>query len=358
MSYRATPADSYTFDREAGEWRADAAAVDGWTSSRVRGGDGVRPAALKVGHLNVLFDTWGRFGAYKPHIVCSPQRYAHILTLVAAHDADVYCFNEATAGFLKALCSSEHVRDHYVISDLKARAVNEAHGVVVISKYRGVFQEVKLPRLGRTPVHLTLQWGAYRLGVSAAHLIAQTGNHAQRREQMRYLAEHAAASGVTDTVLVGDINLHSEAENVNIPDGYNDVWTGLHGTDVAGSGGFTFDCTKNNMNFQLWPMGWVVGFHATKFRARLDRCLHKKHGGSDGDGAADEEAHLRFSSIAIWADEPVYPDQCKQESTSYLTTVVSTLGDLVGVNAVRTPEHYLFPSDHFGLMAVAELPKL
>ena len=73
---------------------------------------------------------------------------------------------------------------------------------------------------------------------------------------------------------------------------------------------------------------------------RLDRIVHS--GG------------LACQNIKIVLNEPIYTAGKEIENYARMGWVkgaASFLGDLAGINLFRKSEEYLFPSDHFGLLA-------
>lgn len=148
--------------------------------------------------------------------------------------------------------------------------------------------------------------------------------------------------------------------------------------------GYTFDAVKNTMIVEAWPLA------SRTRRMRLDRIILKSNPPqrqqNEDNKRKHNETHLwEPRSMRLFGHQPVaspIEDEDEDEdeerralqfererprgikavlwwTAGWLTygprllkTLVAASFDLFGINAFRTVDDYLWPSDHFGLVAV------
>eukprot|EP01006_Ploeotia_vitrea_P066159 TRINITY_DN94435_c0_g1_i1.p1 TRINITY_DN94435_c0_g1~~TRINITY_DN94435_c0_g1_i1.p1 ORF type:complete len:364 (+),score=40.05 TRINITY_DN94435_c0_g1_i1:34-1125(+) len=301
--------------------------------------------SLTVATWNVMIDKMSG-KPYKPNIAHNSERHAAVSEELQALDADVITLNEVTRIWFDFLTEQEWVKDnYYVIADLYAAG---SFGNLVLSKELPVSAATLRTAMRRRPP-LMVDLGF--VCVIATHLSARSNRVPDREKELKEIYELAHQQANRNVLILGDLNFHSETENVLIADDYTDLWP---------DGPFTFDAHLNLMIDHLWPLGFE---HR---RMRLDRVLLK----SDC---------IHCTDISLFGNTPVYPaGEVAQQAKANLTPKKGTLlhnpvdvfsrtvqffcDDVWGIDfATRRPpkEEYLMPSDHFGIvMTLTNEPEL
>jgi endonuclease/exonuclease/phosphatase family metal-dependent hydrolase len=288
------------------------------------------PYTLSIFSLNVLFDEW-KGKAYKKHVVQSDKRYRTQFKRMQQMDSDIITLNEVTSNYIQLITQEKWVQENYYISEAAAEKMT-GFGNLVLSKFPvSEMHLISLSRLNRAVVCIRIPFKNQNLLIAAVHLSAQKDNIERRQVQINeltaYLDEHFKSSD--DKLITGDINFHTEEEKV--PEGYTDLWKTVNPNEP----GYTFDGTINKMMHHMWPLPALHGY-SNDIQMRLDRVLIKS------DNWKGKEMH-------VCMDEPVYESKGK---TNTIKDLISIFGDVFGINLIRRPKHYLFPSDHFGLHTI------
>lgn len=124
------------------------------------------------------------------------------------------------------------------------------------------------------------------------------------------------------------------------------IWLTVHKNPDHG---FTWNSSQNLLHQELWPLGFENRL------MRLDRLLLKS-------------SNLAPTSIELFANQPVYASESQSTTASpprgrgwWATSVQAMKGlaqlpmDYFDVSILRDPRVYLYPSDHFGLVATLTL---
>jgi len=285
------------------------------------------PSSFKIMTLNVLFDEWGG-KIYKPHIVCSLERYQHQFKELEMADCDIITLNEVTANYVALIIQEKWVQNSYYISDISGETIS-GFGNLILSKFPITELCLKsITKLLRPIVCAKISFQNTSIVVAATHLSARKENHERRQVQVQELAAFLEQDfSKEEKIILGDLNYHSEDEI--IPEGYIDSWQSLYPSKP----GITFNGTINTMLHEMWPLGRFYGFK-DDIKMRLDRVFLKTN-------------YWKASEMNICFDQPVY--QAKRRA-NIVKDVLSTIFDTIGVNVARNPQYYLFSSDHFGLI--------
>jgi len=320
---------------------------NGWIPRAVGAGEAnSSPSELKIVTWNVMIDNYDKF---VPGIIHSGLRYQAVLQELIALDADIVSINEANPAFLKLICSNPWIRQQYVMTDIAVTAAAlstntpaeetfRVHGVVMLVRrslcvtsfhlLRSEVERTQHKVVANVPARpsvcccLTLQ--GKTLAIIGAHLEAYNTRFRQRRQQLRdiyravRLAGHEGDSNPPEdlvhikadqAMVLGDFNLHQEAENVVIEAPFFDVWSTLR-PDATEEESYTWDAQVNSLLTAMW-LGCDVR------RMRLDR-------------------------VILSANKPDAPD--------FITpTDIRIIGNSAIVPAAPGDPDWLFPSDHFGL---------
>lgn len=289
------------------------------------------PSTIKIVNLNVLFDVW-KGKAYKHHVVRPLERFGAQFEIMQAIDSDVIVLNEVTANYIELLIQEKWVKDHYYLSDISGNTIN-GFGNLILSKFHFSALSLKyLIKLKRPIVCATIPFENGDFVIAASHFSALKQNDKRRQIQLKELTAYLDSNYAnTEKVILGDVNFHTEAELV--PTNYLDAWEKVNPNTL----GYTFDGTLNLMLHEMWPLAWMIGFDKN-IQMRLDRVFVQS------SKWTPKEMELAFNT-------PVY--QAKGGSTIFKDTL-SVIFDWLGVNIIRKPKNYLFPSDHFGLITTFE----
>jgi len=257
--------------------------------------------SLKIATYNVLKPLpWFEW------IVRTAARYTYqIQAILPSLDADVICLNEVTESYARLLENDAYLTATYQYSPLRPPDTKpDDVRVVILSKtpIRIIKQKTR-----SVIVYLTKK----NVVVIAAHLQANEGCMERRKQQLKNIdsllqewssddaEDKTLASAIRkgNILLLGDLNLHFVGETEILWDlGYKDLWLEKYFHED----GYTWD---SNLNGIIANWLWL-----DNRRMRLDRICIK----------ASEELKLR--DIKIFANK-------------------------------NLPNSFVFPSDHFGLVA-------
>jgi len=238
----------------------------------------------------------------------------------------------------------------------------------------------------------------------------------QQLEELQEAIERQLPVSFDDIVIMGDLNLRRPEEEALIPEGYLDIWPTVRSGECVVlycivlsavvqysnfffcsylDPGYTFDTAKNKMICEAWPLA------SSMRRMRLDRILLKSNPRpqqhNKDSKEKEKEAHSKSSSsltplwvpesMRLFAHQPVNApieqedEDDNQEKASLafekemskggkpiawfwwaagwvtygprvVKTLVASSFDMMEINAFRNVDDYLWPSDHFGLVAV------
>lgn len=275
------------------------------------------PAAPRNGQISIvsynvlsspLLDLW----------TCEVIRWTYILDVVLPNaDADVYLLNEVSPTFHRMALGRDWIRNGYYVTEYHYN--NGPRNNMIISRYPflELLRETKNARRSYV-AKIEPQPGA-PLWLVASHLHAQFPGRLIRRAQLDAMYEYLSNTCGDDPVLImGDLNFHCEAENVNILPPFFDVYRSLYPVPDDPTAawneeqlGITFDVPNNHMCGLMGP--------AFAHRMRLDRALLKH------STKASRPTYAPLS-MSIFAKEPITAD----------------LPDLV-------------PSDHYALQLVMDI---
>lgn len=210
--------------------------------------------ALHVVTYNVLADV------YETHRTYGERRIGACVDLLGGLGADVVALHEATPRLREALLAAPWVRAGFHVSAAPDPAV--PYGEMLLSRWpllieRHDFSRHKHMLLGR--VVLNGRVAAF----ASAHLTSDRTRDAgaRRAEQLRVLGERLAGGGISDAVVLADVNFGDGAEDALLREaGLTDAWREVHPHDP----GFTFDPGVN-------PLAALMS--ATGKPRRLDRIL-------------------------------------------------------------------------------------
>ncbi|WP_329521338.1 RNA repair domain-containing protein [Spirillospora sp. NBC_01491] len=210
--------------------------------------------ALHVVTYNVLADV------YETHRTYGERRIGACVDLLGGLGADVVALHEATPRLREALLAAPWVRAGFHVSAAPDPAV--PYGEMLLSRWpllieRHDFSRHKHMLLGR--VVLNGRVAAF----ASAHLTSDRTRDAgaRRAEQLRVLGERLAGGGISDAVVLADVNFGDGAEDALLREaGLTDAWREVHPHDP----GFTFDPGVN-------PLAALMS--ATGRPRRLDRIL-------------------------------------------------------------------------------------
>eukprot|EP01080_Neovahlkampfia_damariscottae_P004996 gene4996-8594_t len=297
----------------------------------------IKLSSISVASFNVLHDL------ERKHITLPIQRYQNQIEIFQKEDFDIIGLCEVTQTYLDLIKSDKWIQNTYLISHLSAEEFHE-HGCILLSKIPfNSLNNAKVETLERSVAIGELKVNDEEsIYICMAHLIAFQRNYSERKFQLEKLYELLDIKGAT-TIIIGDLNFHHKMEDKFIQKEYLDVWKEIHDEDDEG---FTYDPMKNSMIYEKLPIAFEYR------QMRLDRILLK------GD-------KLTPKSIEIFANESVFQQKEKEKSIDFLyyirwplRSVTSTIVDWTFYsNLWRSPEEYLFPSDHFGLKAKFEINK-
>jgi tyrosyl-DNA phosphodiesterase 2 len=250
------------------------------------------PTALTVVTWNVWFAPY----YFEP-------RFRALLEVVRGRRPDVICLQEIVPDSLELLLAEPWVRDGYRVSDVRGDTL-DSYGVVLLSRLpiRALALHDLPSHMGRRLLVAEVDAGSDGLVVATVHLESLKHNRDVRAEQLAVIFPLLGAAG-PEVVLTGDFNFCSSwaAENANLDPEFVDLWPALRGR----APGYTEDTDVNVM---------LRNVKAKDKSVRFDRVLLRSPGGA-----------WRARSIDLLGTAPI---------------------------AVSSPD--VFPSDHFGLVAVVE----
>jgi tyrosyl-DNA phosphodiesterase 2 len=253
------------------------------------------PPATDRGAITLItWNTW--FAPYS-----FSARFKALLALIHAHRPDVVCLQEIVPESLELLLAEPWIRADYRVSDARGSTF-ESYGVVLLSRLPVLTLAIhELPSsMSRRLLVAEIAVGARRLVVATAHLESLRHSSDVRADQLAEIFPRLKAIG-PDAVLVGDFNFCGSwaPENANLDPEFVDLWPALRGR----APGYTEDTGVNTM---------LANINGEDKTVRYDRVLLRS---AEGAWKAD--------SIALLGTMPVAP---------------------------TSPD--IFPSDHFGLVAV------
>jgi endonuclease/exonuclease/phosphatase family metal-dependent hydrolase len=258
---------------------------------------GPDPSAAPLAALTVV--TWNTW--FAPYTF--ETRFQALLGVVRAQRPDVVCLQEIIPESLEMLLAEPWVREGYRVSDVTGDTL-DSYGVVMLSRLpvRALTLHELPSHMGRRLLVAELAAGPGGIVVGTVHLESLKHNGDARAEQLEVIFPLLKAVG-PDAVLVGDFNFCSSwtAENANLDPELVDLWPALRGR----APGYTEDPDVNVM---------LRNVQAKAKRVRFDRVLLRSAGGA-----------WRPRSIELLGTEPI---------------------------AESSPD--VFPSDHFGLVAVID----
>lgn len=348
------PKAGFEYDAASGEWAAaESSPCAAQTDCR---------SELRVVAFNVLTDSfyYDQPKSFRPHMLCHDDRHRATLRILKAQDADVIGLNEVSPTFLSVLLAEEWVRAAYRTSIVVQH--NKPFGNVLLSRIPFESVECETPlvtRIHRHPHIGVVGINGKRVALVATHLSAYGPNQLRRKKELDHLVAEIVPQDVDVVVVFGDVNYHSERENVNIPPGYVDAWQCINPTADPREG-YTFDVVRNLMCSQILPHFSMLN----QVQMRLDRVFVLDRASESPAGGGKAMFDFSSSAMRVIGDTPVFsgaPTEPRRKSpflmnllalpVSLTLATVSLGGDLIGANLLRDPQKYLFPSDHFGLLA-------
>lgn len=285
------------------------------------------PPSIKIINLNVLFDKWKGVD-YKHHVTRPFDRYNAQFKTMQKLQADFIVLNEVTPTFIALITKEEWVQNQYIISDVDGSTVSK-FGNIILSKYQISELHLKhLSQLKRPIACAKIAFDNRDLVIAASHFSAYKEKHERRQVQIKELTAYLEQFYVNaDKLILGDVNFHTEAEIP--PANYIDIWKKLN-PSIAGN---TFDGSINLMLHEMWPLAWMYGIKSPT-QMRLDRVFAQL-------------TKWNPDKMELCFNTPIY--QAKKRS-NFFKGIPSAAFDRFGINILRNPKHYLFPSDHFGLV--------
>uniref|UniRef100_A0A0G4FZ10 Endonuclease/exonuclease/phosphatase domain-containing protein n=1 Tax=Chromera velia CCMP2878 TaxID=1169474 RepID=A0A0G4FZ10_9ALVE len=203
------------------------------------------------------------------------RRYVAIVKFLADSDADLIALNEIELPMLALLGANEVLRQRYVFSEIpvdlggvegRGRIQEGSHGVVLLVRrslplfsfhaiHSTIIRKGK-PKTARPMIVARIRTTSGRLvAICGAHLEAREGRFVQRRQQARDFiravdTRDASADGpgvlsAHQAMIMGDLNMHTEAENSMFPVPFNDAWKSMHHHDEPA--GVTWDSIENTL---------------------------------------------------------------------------------------------------------------
>jgi len=287
--------------------------------------------------------------------VFSQARYAKQFEILHSLNLDVIALNEVTKEFIEVIREEKWVQEGYFLSDAVGdQSTFDPEGNLLLMRAKpNKILSVDVPTLQKKVITAFLDYKRSDGSISSfaffsAHLLAYAQNHEKRKYQMEYLYFLISSQlpVVENIVIFGDLNFHLDLEDEFIGEGFLDVWSSLMSNDS----GYTWDSKTNPMIEQMY-----LGLEDR--RMRLDRILYR--------------GNWNPKSIRIIANQPVFSKA--QPIIRYipatvgkpwwfkvyyspiytLTTIYGLFMEFLGYKK-RDPTNYLFPSDHFGLVAHLE----
>jgi endonuclease/exonuclease/phosphatase family metal-dependent hydrolase len=226
------------------------------------------------------------------------QRIPALFAIFEASEADVICLQEVLPAFLARLEAQPWFRDRYHAPQDRGRAAI-ANGNYICSRHAVDRVEVidhHSPQ-GRQSLVVHLRVEGRSLAIATCHLESLLEDGSIRSKQLDDVFSRLGSAG--EAIFAGDLNFGDgeQPETAHLDPGYSDLWSSLR----PGQPGFTWNIDTNDMAAR----GSFVG----EGSRRLDRVLVRSK-------------RWRPHSVRILGDQPI------------------------------DTEGLLFPSDHFGLLAV------
>lgn len=217
---------------------------------------------LTIATFNVLFDI------YQPELLFSDERRLKLIAELQALDADIIGLQEVTQPLIRELMSVPWIRAHYYLTDV-AREDQPSptvfpYGQIILAKhpFRPIFHEYVsflffvfwlISYTNRFSEYSKVIAGEFEFNkqkfvLPVVHLSSDKNKPllfaAQRRaEQINIVLEYVKNRGDESVLMIGDFNFKDEAEVLNVPHNFIDIWRQLNPTDP----GYTYDPTINTM---------------------------------------------------------------------------------------------------------------
>lgn len=250
---------------------------------------------LTIATYNVLCDIWDNT-LHFPKI-----RFTKQIQMLKELNADILCLQEVTHNYyFNFLTTTTQSWTKYYYKHVDTR-LNDADylnkqimGNVILSKYPIINSSNFTwhdDKLDRPAIVAIIQLPHAKLAIINVHLKAQENDAAckTRKLQMQKMYHYAKEQlqQVDEVIILGDLNLHWDAENENIPaESWYDCWQ-LKGQDK----GYTMDCETNGLLKHMYPT-WME-------RLRLDRILWRKK-------KTDAEYTIWLESIEVFGEKPIF----------------------------------------------------
>jgi hypothetical protein len=250
--------------------------------------------SFRLATMNILTDT---FPAVVQMAISSHRRFEQLLVEIERLDATVLGLNEVSRTSLKSLLASDFVRRNYYVSESVTNTngtLTAPHGCVLFSKipFDSLYaiDPLATNSNSRKPVVGVVRWAGIAVSVCSLHTVAyQTAHNMKvRAKQIHGTAEFLKSLNTEAHFIVGDLNMHCEAEDAVLVDSQMlDLWAETHfKTGDDGNCGYTFDPSTNSMIPRYIP--------GEARKMRLDRILCFK-----------KDMMMPASSCAIWGHDPV-----------------------------------------------------
>lgn len=248
---------------------------------------------MRLATYNVLCDIWDG------HLHFPIIRFKKQMKMLQELEADILALQEVTFTYYSMLKNEYWTRFYYMAFDPRILDPNgvekEIMGNVVLSKYP-ITQTTILPwfheRLDRPSVVTHIKFPHATLGLINTHLKASEDQSSQmlRSAQLKYLFDFVDKNMQTldEVIILGDFNLHSDAENSYIRNDFYDCWP-MKQTNS----GFTMTTETNGLLQYMYPK--------EKFQYRLDRIIWRKK--------SSAEHKIWLESIALFANEKMFQDE-------------------------------------------------
>jgi endonuclease/exonuclease/phosphatase family metal-dependent hydrolase len=289
---------------------------------------------------------------------------------------DLIGLNEVDSTFQQELLKERWVRERFYVSDASdsAETLQGPWGNLLLSRFPfHSLYTISMTGASRKTlagvVDLCVSGSMRRMCVCSVHTSAFPWNVPKRRmqlEELQVTIERELPVSFDDIIIMGDLNLRRPEEEALIPEGYLDLWPA-----VRSDPGYTFDAVKNKMIGEAWPLA------SKTRRMRLDRIILKSTPRSSPFWTPESMRLFAHTPVASPIEEDEDEDQerkalrfererqrqrklvafwwmvgCLTFVPRLLKMVVEASFDLFGVNVFRNVDDYLWPSDHFGLVAV------
>ncbi len=223
----------------------------------------------------------------------SLQRNRSLIAVLEECNADIIALQEVTHTFLRRLLGTDWIRKSYSVSDFTGFTIGE-YGILMLSRLPVLQMTLhELPSfMQRRFLVSELRINNSTIKIGTVHLESTGDFHVQRAHQLRLIFEILENSD--HSVLMGDMNFCAswKQENMNIDSRYQDLWSALKNDDK----GYTMIPNRR------WG------------QVRFDRILMR-------------------SSMSGWKPKSIR---------------------LIGTEGISPSHPYVYPSDHYGLVAQLE----